>query len=347
MGDNIIKCQFNLFNEGRKYTGHHRNYILESARDACNAPATQEMIGLREAYGYYGHGRRILAKQLDLTEVSVVKLPDGKSMIVENIPSNVTTLFNVGEDGAVEHHQEMLLENAPGQAAMGLHRSKIGGFSWACPGDDGGSLGVTKINGFRGFDYVLNPGFAHNRGFVLEDADDGKTRDMILENMHKAGVEEEKAEQYLDSWLTSHLLAADGLQARLDESAVLEDALREQTETQGVQITDLTSGLDTANQALEASKLAAETRRQVIMEGAKTSRIVIPEETLESIISMANGEDFGKLIGLLESARTLDMNALPGGGGNAETLPAPPGDNEPAEYGSTKFKLIGEREYSF
>ena len=54
----IIECSFNLFKEGRQYTGHHRQYVLESALKTCNAPETREKIKLREALGYLGHGRR-------------------------------------------------------------------------------------------------------------------------------------------------------------------------------------------------------------------------------------------------------------------------------------------------
>ena len=196
MSHNVIKCKFNLFQEGRTYTGHHRNYILESARKVCYDPATRESLSLREKLGYLDHGRRILAGKLQLGEVETVKLPDGTSMVVENIPSNVTTFFEINENGDVEHHQELLLENAPGRVVAGLNKNQVGGFSWACGGADGGSAGATRMRSFHGFDYVLNPGFSANRGYILEDAD-APTRDMILESLCQIGALQENEADHI------------------------------------------------------------------------------------------------------------------------------------------------------
>ena len=38
-----------------------------------------------------------------------------------------------------------------------MHASRVGGFSWACPGVDGGRGKPTRLSGFSGFDYVLMP----------------------------------------------------------------------------------------------------------------------------------------------------------------------------------------------
>ena len=94
-----------------------------------------------------------------------------------------TTLYKPPEVG-----QAMLdaLQTAgnPGRGAHAptLHASRVGGFSWACPGVDGGRGKPTRLSGFSGFDYVLNPGFSSNRGYILEGAADtaGKEQ-MILE----------------------------------------------------------------------------------------------------------------------------------------------------------------------
>ena len=85
-----LNCSFSLLDEGRQYTGNHRKYIIENAREICNSPATKEKIRLREALGFYGHGRRILAGKMNIGEVEAVTLPDGGKAIVSNIPSNVT-----------------------------------------------------------------------------------------------------------------------------------------------------------------------------------------------------------------------------------------------------------------
>ena len=55
-----IDCAFSLLDTRRKYTGQHRKYVIENARTICYSPATRERLQKREAFGFYGHGRRIL-----------------------------------------------------------------------------------------------------------------------------------------------------------------------------------------------------------------------------------------------------------------------------------------------
>lgn len=321
-----IKCNFNLFREGRKYTGHHRNYILESARNVSMAPETRERIGLREAYGYFGHGRRQLAGKLNLSEVETVKLPGGQTVILENVPSNVTTFFQIDENGNVEHHQEILENNKPGQIVTGLNQSKIGGFSWAMGGTDGLAYGQTKTHSFYGFDYVLNPGFAENRGFVLEDADDN-TRDMILENICKscASLDEPAAEKYLDSWLASTQFQNLELQEKLETAAIYEDHLREETEAAKGQLSQVQSKLDGIQEV-------EENRRKVIMESAQGSKIVVPKDVLDAIFEMANEDDFHTLTQFFESAQRVDLSGLPLPGNNPRMKTITPKAHGHAEY---------------
>jgi len=326
MGE-IIKCNFNLFNEGRKYTGHHRNYVLESARTVCNAPETKEGIRLREKLGYLGHGRREIARKLQLNEVEPVRLPDGSTIIVENIPSNITTFFEVYQDGNVEHHQE-ILETAPGKVVTGLNASKVGGFSWACGGMDGGVIGTTRITNFHGFDYVMNPGFSANRGYVLENAD-GKTRDMILESICKAGVEDKDAERYLNSWVASAQLRAMELEDQLEQAAIYEDAIREDLEGKAAMI-------ETMTKALADEAAAKDAREKLIMECASKSVIVVPERVVDAMLSMAGEADFLQILGFFESASRVDLGAFPLTGNNgkdATTLPPQYRPSDNAEYG--------------
>lgn len=303
MGDKIIKCHFNLFQEGRKYTGHHRSYILESAVKTCYAPETREKIQLREALGYLGHGRRVIARKMQLEEVEPVRLPDGSTIIVENVPSNVTVFFEVNKNGDVEHHQE-ILETAPGNVVAGLNASKVGGFSWACGGADGGALGATKITNFHGFDYVTNPGFSANRGYILENAD-GQTRDLILESICKLGVDDKTAEEYLKSWVASAQLRAMDLEDRLEDAAIYEDALREAVEAKDNEVAALKKQLSDIAEA-------GEKRKKTILECAEKSVVVVPDRVLQSLISMASEADFGEIINFYESAsRLVSRNNLP------------------------------------
>jgi len=326
----MIKCNFNLFREGRKYTGHHRDYVLGSAQNVCQAPETRERIKLREAYGYFGHGRRQLAGKLNLSEVETVKLPGGQSVILENVPSNVTTFFDIDAEGNVEHHQEILENNKPGQIVSGLNKSKIGGFSWAMGGTDGGAYKKTKTSAFYGFDYVLNPGFSENRGFLLESTDEN-TRDIILENICQAGMDENTAEKYLDSWLASTQIQNVDLQEKLETAAIYEDHLREDAESAREDLEHVKGKLSTI---LDVE----ENRRRIILESAKDTQIAIPENVLNAIIEMANEEDFQVLAQFFESASRVDIGGLPLPGSKREMETVRPEGQyrEPVEheYGS-------------
>ena len=204
-----LNCSFSLLDEGRQYTGNHRKYIIENAREICNSPATKEKIRLREALGFYGHGRRILAGKMNIGEVEAVTLPDGGKAIVSNIPSNVIVAFDVSPEGVVSHSQEVL-DTETGKLVSTLHASRVGGFSWACPGVDGGRGKPTRLSGFSGFDYVLNPGFSSNQGYILEGAaDTARQEQMILECLAATVKDDRKAEKYLAGW-TGHAGASRG-----------------------------------------------------------------------------------------------------------------------------------------
>ncbi|WP_051328405.1 hypothetical protein [Desulfatirhabdium butyrativorans] len=338
----IIKCQFNLFDEGRKYTGHHRKYILESATAVCYAPETREGIQLREKFGYFGHGRRMLTGKLQLGETELVKLPNGQQILVENIPSNVTTFFEVSKNGDVEHHQELLLENEPGRVVMGLHKSRVGGFSWACGGADGGRMGATRINSFEGFDYVLNPGFAKNRGYILESAD-APTRDMILENIGQMGVKD--PESRLNSWLASVQLYADDLAERLAQAEIYESTLMEQIESGRSDIESLKQRMSD----LQAEKAQLiDSRKQIITECARKSVIAIPDRVQEAMISMANERDFYDMVNFFESAKRVDLSMYPvnGNSGSVQRIARPVFVDAP-EYGSHAAGIDFERVDAF
>jgi len=323
----IIKCNFNLFQEGRKYTGHHRTYILESAIKTCYAPETREGLKLREKLGYFGHGRREMARKVAIAEVEPIKLPDGSTILTENIPSNVTVGFEVDKNGNVDHSQE-LLDTEPGKVVAGLNASKVGGFSWACGGSDGGSIGATRLTTFQGFDYVMNPGFSMNRGYILESAD-GATADLILENICKAtGLDDKGAENVLRQWVASSVLENASLQDQLEQAAIYEDALREDLETRE-------RGLRQTTESLTSLQKAAEKRKALIMECASKSIVVVPQKVLDAMIGMADASDFDKLVGYFESASRVDLKGLPIGEHTPRTVKSKPTANrEDAEFGS-------------
>ncbi len=288
-----IKCRFNLFQEGRKYTGHHRKYVLENARAVCYAPETREGLRLREKVGYFGHGRRQMAGKVAIAESERVKMPDGTFAVVDNVPSNVTTFFEIDQAGNVDHHQELLTANEPGRIVAGLHANKVGGFSWAMGGRDGGAHGVTKVASFEGFDYVMNPGFSDNRGYVLESAG----RDMVLESICQAGFDDVAAERILENWIGSAIYQVDELTERLANAEIFESALIEKVER-------LEALTRTAAEREEA-------RRALVLENAKRLPVVVPADVAEAIVSMAGEADFLKVVGFFESAARADLGRYP------------------------------------
>lgn len=288
-----ISCSFSLLDEGRTYTGHHRKYLISNAREICYSPAVREKIKLREALGFYGHGRRILAGRMNLGEVEAIKLPDGGSAIVSNIPSNVTTAFEVAEDGTITHTQE-ILNTETGKIVTGLHGSRVGGFSWACPGTDGGKGAVSRLSGFAGFDYVLSPGFAHNRGYILESA---QGMEAILESVAATLNDQARAEQYVRGWMQDFQTRAAQLEDQLFESEAHQAAL-----------TKAKADAEAARDDALAEKTALEGNIKDILETLREALpVFIPDDAMHA---MLNG-DFNRAKVLFESAAHIDFGQYP------------------------------------
>jgi hypothetical protein len=326
----IIECKFSLFDEGRTYTGHHRKYILENAKAICYAPITREKIALREAVGFFGHGRRELAGKVKIPEVMAVKLPNGASVITENVPACVTVCFEISDEGVVTHRQE-ILDTAPGQVVSALNKSKVGGFSWACGGSDGGSMGATRLTSFEGCDYVIDPGFSANRGYVLESAGDAPTTDMILESISAAaGVDRSGAEAAFQLWITTGIFEAAMLRDQLEQAAIFEDALRVQIEEKGLL-------LESAHLTITAAQGAEKRRQELITECAGKSLVMVPGHVMEAMTRMSSEEDIQTVSAYFESAGRVDLSSLPvGSNRGGKTIIRQHGApyRQEAEYGS-------------
>lgn len=321
----IIHCEFNIFKEGRNYSGHHRKYILESAISTCYHPGTREKLQLREALGYFGHGRREMAGKLALQEVSTIKLPDGSSMIVENVPSNVTVAFEIGKDGTVTHSQQILESGEPGKIVSALNKDKVGGFSWACGGVNGGVMGATKIADFHGFDYVMQPGFASNRGYILESA--GVGGDMILESVARAtGLPDNRVQEWMKHWTASAILENAELQERILEASIFGDSLREELE-------EKTALLESANERLEREAQEKDAAKSLILEAAGKTLIAIPERIVHDMLNMTTGEQFQNVVAFFESAKQVSLKGLPLGTGGKVTIPSKGIPRTEPEYG--------------
>ena len=180
-----IEVTFNIFDRGgRSLTGVDRGYLLDNVTNVINSNFARERVRVRDAVGYIGHNIRNIVG-MDPPEKSVVTV-NGAAVSVEAIPSNVTLLNEIDKKGNVRHIQRVL-DNEEGKKLIGMNNSKLGGFSWAC--DPAGKVGGRQlISKFYGWDYVRNPNYLGNRGYVLDSAADSLSDEDILNELIKAGV---------------------------------------------------------------------------------------------------------------------------------------------------------------
>ena len=155
--------RYNLKDRGRKYRGKERHFNIAAVINAINSPEAQEMVSTRGMFGYYGHLTRLKCGLIPNEGIM-----DG-GLIPKVIPAFVTTHLKGFPDGTIEHKAEFLGTD-PGQVAAKLYNSRAGGFSSAI------DPGVPR---FAGFDYVLEPNYHTNRGYVMDSADDDITLDSI------------------------------------------------------------------------------------------------------------------------------------------------------------------------
>lgn len=149
--------KFNLKDRGYKFFGNNRNFNIPLLVAHVNSEATQERVRGRNMFGYYGHWARVKYGHLTSTEGGI-DTATGKAAIVE--PALVTTSLKAYPDGTIEHTAEFL-DTEAGRTAARLHQSRAGGFS---------AVTDSIKNLFLGLDYVLEPNFRINRGYVLDSA---------------------------------------------------------------------------------------------------------------------------------------------------------------------------------
>ena len=320
---------FNVLNKNRKLTANAQKYLIENIRAQVYDPACRERLTMRELLGYFGHGLRQLAGQMQLPETGLIKTPSGH-IKVENEPSNVTVALECEKNGDFKHSQE-ILTTIPGTKVSAMMESKVGGFSWAFT-PAAARIGITGVGRFHGMDYVKDPGFSDNRGYVFESAEDVNL-EMVLESVSaRLNVSEEEAGKIIQAWSdTAHLNAME-LQHRIDEAAVFEAAQMETIEVHEATISTIT-------EELEELKRKHEARKKLIFESAERSVIAIPAENIEAMIRMETKEDVEKALGFFESAATVNLANFPLLGNSFPDVDIPAHNranhDKPAEYGDT------------
>jgi hypothetical protein len=327
MKNPVVESNYNLFQEGRVYGANHRDYILEAARNVARADITQEGIRLRELYGYYGHGYRELTGKLKLEEIERVRMPDGTWAVFECVPSNVCRGIDVGDNGDVRHSQEFLLANRPGQIAYGLHKDRIGGFSWATDLDRFvlASTGKTKVTRLYGWDYVTKPNFVKDKGFALESAEQA---DFLLEVVAKAAnLSDQEARERVNGWIFLESLRVDNLSNQLEDAMAMESALRAERD-------ETADALESARAENERLKAAEKARREAVLEGSGKTVVAIPDDVQHALMNLESANDFERVVGFFETAGRVDLGMIvpkDAHGRKREIYVTPPDKYHPAE----------------
>lgn len=293
------ECEFNIFSNGRQHSGIDRGYNLDNFRQAVESPRLREAIKLREAYGYLGHGARELTGSMSPAELGVAKLKNGTETVLRNLPGCVMTSLDIDNSGNVRHTQEFL-DNDEGRAMLGLHKSKVGGFSVAATGTQGLPGRGTRISQIHGFDYVTKPNFSDNRGFVLDSADGEDVVTAVLDSLTAHGLTRDAAVQKITEW---------------QDSSALGDILHQ---------------YKNACLELEAGESL---RRSAFAEFARRSKIHIPGAVLDSILSARSVDDLDGFRIFLEQASRLDGSQHPLRSGGAAHYVPHHGSRDP-EFGS-------------
>jgi hypothetical protein len=169
--------RFNVRDRGRKHRGAERNFNTAALAALIGSPAVQERVRKRDLHGYFGHWPRKLFG-MDPGEGGMY---EGKQITLE--PALVTVSISANPDGTIEHEAEFL-DTAPGRTAKRLWNSKTGGFSSAIRAHPVG--GQDQPLSFHGFDYVMEPNFSTNRGWVLDGVQDEADDEAMLDSAAEA-----------------------------------------------------------------------------------------------------------------------------------------------------------------
>ena len=170
---------YNLKERGRKYRGTDRDYNIPQLVKYINGNECQEKVKNRDLVGFYGHWAR---RRFGMNPNEGGLHEDGKPFYIE--PAIVTTYLKASDNGNIEHKAEFLKTDS-GAVAEKLFSSRTGGFSSAIEGSRDGWF-------FYGFDYVLEPNYTNNRGYMLDDCDvdlnDPEQLEKLIYNEQLRGV---------------------------------------------------------------------------------------------------------------------------------------------------------------
>lgn len=176
---------------------------------------TQERIRTRGMLGYFGHSPRIIGGMNPVESLVI----NGTYNEIE--PAIITVSLSCDSDGNVEHKTEFL-DTESGNKAARLFSNKVGGFS---------SVINENNNEFIGLDFVLDPNYSTNRGFLLDstgltlDGIDDYDESVDFANLSKALFDSVNENSNLNKIITNlnaaNTLALDSLNRLTEENEEL------------------------------------------------------------------------------------------------------------------------------
>ncbi|UQZ88316.1 hypothetical protein C4J81_03480 [Deltaproteobacteria bacterium Smac51] len=179
------------------------------------------------------------------------------------------------------------------------------GFSWAMGGNDVGSVGTTKVTSFAGFDYVVNPGFAANRGYILESA--GAGRNIILESLSQAGFDGQLAEAYLNSWNACSNLRVTELESCLARQSAELSQMHERLRDANQKLKSLSGQLpvpaDVGNQTEQA--------RTILENLSLRCAIMLPDYVKEALLAPPDEDNIQIILDFMQKCTQINLGRLP------------------------------------
>lgn len=225
MGLKTPRITYNVHDRGRKALGQDRFFDTAVLAKVLNCPETQERVNGGDMLGYYGHWPR-LKFGMATQEGGIV---NGKAV---PLPTAIRTIYLSADDQGNITHQEEFLDTDAGQIAQKLYESKAGGFSSAIDALPKATPSIATA--FHGFDYVLTPNYATNRGYeAMLDAVGGSEGLAVATPEMIAMLDEVHAESI---GAAAHLVAMfDALQAQHNQALeALEHVSNERDELIGM-----------------------------------------------------------------------------------------------------------------
>ncbi|TMO87664.1 hypothetical protein [Pseudoalteromonas ruthenica] len=297
----IITSTFNIFEHGRT-THNNRPYLLKAVKRIIDHPRTQEALKNGELFGYFGHGKRALSNKLNPEEVEVATI-NGKPVVLEQVPACYCVALSVDDEGNVTH-SEQLIDTEPGRVVDAMEASGAGGWSWATQGSP------NNITGFGGFDYVKVPSYLskEKQALMMESVGAESIDSLMLDNLHKAGIDEQSSQLLLESWNGKPAESPEVVESHFT-ALMLESMLEERTQLHTQEVGELKA----ENERLEG---ALEERSKLMMEAIESLPVLMSDQQRKAA-KLESVEDLAEVKLMFESltdaARTLPLGSDDGG----------------------------------